>query len=174
MQWKEKGREGRACARVLLLPPPTTPATTNLPCSMDLRRQALDFGFAPNPSWAQSVFWADYNQSCFLPSHCDSSHHKETNERACNICAHTTRIQKSGAVLAESRIYVCAHTSRMQYTTRIQNTEIRNRNNYAHPSTGSQCCIELEYERGIFHKCIDITSIRESKTVIFASEIIKD
>ena len=32
----------------------------------------------------------------------------------------------------------------------------------------------LEYERGIFHKCIDITSIRESKTVIFASEIIKD
>ena len=124
MQWKEKGREGRACARVLLLPPPTTPATTNLPCSMDLRRQALDFGFAPNPSWAQSVFWADYNQSCFLPSHCDSSHHKETNERACNICAHTTRIQKSGAVLAESRIYVCAHTSRMQYTTRIQKSGI--------------------------------------------------
>ena len=104
-------------------PPSTPPATTNLPCSMDLRRQALDFGFAPNPSWAQSVFWADYNQSCFLPSHCDSSHHKETNERACNICAHTTRIQKSGAVLAESRIYICAHTSRMQYTTRIQKSK---------------------------------------------------
>ena len=144
MQWKEKDRKGRACARVLLLPPP--PATTNLPCSMDLQRQALDFGFAPNPSWAQSVFGADYNQSCFLPSHCDSSHHKETNERACNICAHTTRIQKSGAALAESRIYICTYTSRVQHMQleyRIQNTEIRNRNICAHPSTGSQCCIEL-------------------------------
>ena len=107
-------------------PPSTPPATTNLPCSIDLRRQALDFGFAPNPSWAQSVFWADYNQSCFLPSHCDSSHHKETNERACNICAHTTRIQKSGAALADPRIYICAHTSTMQFTTRIRNTEYRN------------------------------------------------
>ena len=146
MQWKEKGREGRACARVLLLPPPPTPATTNLPCSMDLRRQALDFGFAPNPSWAQSVFWADYNQSCFLPSHCDSSHHKETNERACNICAHTTRIQKSGAVLAESRIYIFAPIQvecGIQLEYRIQNTEMRNRNISTNASKGSQCCIEL-------------------------------
>ena len=134
-----EGQRGKGMCPSIVTSPPLPPATTNLPCSMDLRRQALDFGFAPNPSWAQSVFGADYNQSCFLPSHCDSSHHKETNERACNICAHTTRIQKSGAALAESRIYICAHTSRMQYTTRIQNTEYRNQEQeYLRPSKHRQ------------------------------------